>query len=138
MLNRVKAGERLKESDRLDALEVLDSGEFTAAELADLLGVSERQIKRDRAKLRARYQQALRDLNLIGELFKQFETTLYRMDQAIVAGDHKRVKSLALRWGVCESFARLAYSFQVEEFSKLVDRIKSVAGNGISVAQSVN
>jgi len=137
ILNRVKAGERLSESDRLEALAALDTGEYSAAQLAELLGVSTRQIHRDRAKLRERYQQALRDLNLVGELYRQFEITLARMDQAIAQENYQRVKALALRWGVCESFARLAYSFQLDEFAKLIERLKSVAGNGISVA-SVN
>jgi DNA-binding transcriptional ArsR family regulator len=128
VLDRVKAGETLSESDRLEALDALErSGEYTAAQLAQLLGVTDRQIRRDRAKLRERYQQAMRDLNVVGELYRQFEITLSRMDQAIADGDYQRVRSLAMRWGVCESFARLAFNFQLDELSKLIETMRARA-----------
>jgi hypothetical protein len=128
ILDRVKAGERLKESERLELLEALDDGTRTAAELAELLGVSERQVRRDRAKLRARYAQALRDLAIAGELYRQFEITLARMDQAIAKEDYQRVKALALRWGVCESFGRLAINYQLDEMARLIDELKKLKG----------
>jgi transposase-like protein len=137
ILARARAGERLSESDRLTALEALDTGDYSAAQLAEMLGVSTRQIHRDRARLRERYQQALRDLNLVGELYRQFEITLARMDQAIAKEDYQRVRALALRWGVCESFARLAYNFQLDELARLVERIKAtVHGNGLGIPQA--
>lgn len=136
-LNRVKAGETLSQSDRLEALDTLDRvGGYTATQIAEMLGVSERQVRRDRAKLRERYQQSLKDLNLVGELHRQFEITLSRMDQAIAESDYQRVRSLALRWGVCESFARIAFNFQIDELSKLIEIVKSKAqvnSNAITV-----
>jgi len=130
VVERVKNGEQLSESDRLDALELIDlSGRhYSARELAQMLGVSERQIHRDRNKLRARYQQALKDLDLLGELHRQFQVTLARMDTAIAEGNDKRVRSLALRWGVCESFARLAIPSQLAELAKLIEEVRAKAG----------
>jgi transposase-like protein len=126
MLERVKAGERLREVDRLEALESLDSGDYSAAELARLLGVSERQVRRDRAKLRERYAKALRDLAIVGELYRQFEITLARMDQAIAQENYQRVRALALRWGVCEGFAKLAIHHQLGEIEKVIEELKKI------------
>jgi transposase-like protein len=126
MLERVKAGERLREVDRLEALESLDSGDYSAAELARLLGVSERQVRRDRAKLRERYAKALRDLAIAGELYRQFEITLARMDQAIAQENYQRVRALALRWGVCEGFGKLAIQYQLDEMARLIEELKKL------------
>jgi transposase-like protein len=128
MLERVKAGERLREVERLEALESLDSGDYSAAELARLLGVSERQVRRDRAKLRERYAKALRDLAIAGELYRQFEITLARMDQAIAQENYQRVRALALRWGVCEGFGKLAIQYQLDEMARLVEELKARVG----------
>lgn len=126
LLDQVKANGRLSESDRLALLESLEhAGGYTTAQLSELLGVSERQIRRDRAKLRERYQQALKDLSLVGELYRQFSMTLARMDEAIAEADYQRVRCLALRWGVCESFARIAFNFQLDEIAKLVETVKT-------------
>jgi transposase-like protein len=126
MVERVKAGERLREGERLEALESLDSGDYSAAELARLLGVSERQVRRDRAKLRERYAKALRDFAIAGELFRQFEITLARMDQAIAQENYQRVRALALRWGVCEGFGKLAIHYQLGEIEKLIEELKKL------------
>lgn len=139
LLDRAKAGERLSESDRLLVIDTLDHlGGYTTAQLSELLGVTDRQIRRDRAKLRERYQQALRDLNLVGELHRQFEITLSRIDQALAEDDHQRVKSLVLRWGVCESFARIAFNFQLDEIAKLVEAVKTKAQRNSHVITQVN
>jgi hypothetical protein len=92
------------------------------------LGVSERQVRRDRAKLRARYAQALRDMAIAGELYRQFEITLARMDQAIAQENYQRVRALALRWGVCESFGRLAINYQLDEMARLIEELKKLKG----------
>jgi transposase-like protein len=128
MLDQVKAGRRLRESDRLELLESLDNGDYSAAELARLLGVSERQVRRDRAKLRERYAKALRDLAIAGELYRQFEITLARMDQAIAQENYQRVRALALRWGVCEGFGKLAIQYQLDEMARLVEELKARVG----------
>jgi predicted DNA-binding transcriptional regulator YafY len=126
MLNRVKAGQRLRESDRLDLLESLDDGTRTASDLAKLLAVTERQIRRDRAKLRARYAQALQDLAIAGEIFREYRATLERIDRAIADGDYQRVRALAARWGVCEGFGKLAVTYQINEIEKLVEELKKL------------
>jgi predicted transcriptional regulator len=124
ILDRVKAGERLRESERLELLESLDDGTRTASDLAKLLGVTERQIRRDRAKLRERYAQALHDLAIAGELFREYRATLERIDRAISEGDYQRVRALAARWGVCEGFGKLAIHYQINEIEKLIEEIK--------------
>ncbi|MBI1743886.1 hypothetical protein HYR54_12595 [Candidatus Acetothermia bacterium] len=126
LLDRVQAGEELHQSDRIEALEYLERTEsLNATQLAAMLGVTTRQIARDRARLRARYQQALKDLDLIGELHRQWCITLERMDRAINSGDHPTVKSLSLRWGVCESFAKIGVNFQMDELAQLIERVKA-------------
>jgi transcriptional antiterminator len=124
MLDQVKAGERLREAERLELLEALDDGTRTASDLAKLLGVSERQIRRDRAKLRERYAKALQDLAIAGELYRQFQITLARMDQAIAQENYQRVRALALRWGVCEGFGKLAIQHQINEIEKVIAELK--------------
>jgi uncharacterized protein Yka (UPF0111/DUF47 family) len=124
LLDQVKAGQRLRESDRLELLESLDDGTRTASDLAKLLGVTERQIRRDRAKLRERYAQALHDLAIAGELFREYRATLERIDRAISEGDYQRVRALAARWGVCEGFGKLAIHYQINEIEKLIEEIK--------------
>jgi hypothetical protein len=126
ILDRVKAGERLRESDRLELLEALDDGTRTAADLAKLLGVTERQIRRDRAKLRARYAQALQDLAIAGEIFREYRATLERIDRAIADGDYQRVRALAARWGVCEGFGKLAVTYQISEIEKVIEELKKI------------
>lgn len=135
LLDRVKSGGKLSESERLEALDALDrAGAYTATQLSQLLGVTDRQIRRDRAKLRKRYQQALRDLDLVGELYRQFEITIGRIDEAIVENNYQRVRALALRWGVCESFARIAFHFQIDELSRLVETIRARAnGHALTI-----
>jgi len=124
MLDQVKAGQRLRESDRLELLESLDDGTRTASDLAKLLGVTERQIRRDRAKLRERYAKALQDLAIVGELYRQFQITLSRIDQAIEQENYQRVRALAARWGVVEGFGKLAVTYQIGEIEKLIEKIK--------------
>jgi len=128
MLERVRAGERLREAERLELLEALDSGEYTADQLAAMCGVSERQIRRDRAKLRERYAKALRDLAIAGELYRQFQITLSRIDRAISEGDYQKVRALAARWGVCEGFGKLAIQYQLDEMARLVEELKARVG----------
>jgi hypothetical protein len=126
LLERVRAGERLRESERLELLESLDDGTRTAADLAKLLGVSERQVRRDRAKLRERYAKALQDLAIAGELYRQFQITLFRIDQAIEQENYQRVRALAARWGVCEGFGKLAIHYQLGEIEKLIEELKKL------------
>jgi len=126
LLERVKAGQRLRESDRLELLESLDDGTRTASDLAKLLAVTERQIRRDRAKLRERYAKALRDLAIAGELFREYRATLERIDRAIFEGDYQKVRALALRWGVVEGFGKLAVTYQLGEIEKLIEEIKKL------------
>jgi len=126
MLDRVRAGERLREAERLELLEALDSGEYTADQLAAMCGVSARQIRRDRAKLRERYAKALRDLAIAGELFREYRATLERIDRAIFEGDYQKVRALALRWGVVEGFGKLAVTYQLGEIEKLVEELKKL------------
>jgi predicted transcriptional regulator len=126
LLDQVKAGQRLRESDRLELLESLDDGTRTASDLAKLLGVTERQIRRDRAKLRERYAQALHDLAIAGELFREYRATLERIDRAISEGDYQRVRALAARWGVCEGFGKLAVTYQLGEIEKVIEELKKL------------
>jgi transcriptional antiterminator len=126
LLDRVKAGQRLRESERLELLESLDDGTRTASDLAKLLGVSERQIRRDRAKLRERYAQALHDLAIAGELFREYRATLERIDRAIFEGDYQKVRALAARWGVCEGFGKLAIQHQINEIEKVIEELKKL------------
>jgi transcriptional antiterminator len=126
ILDRVKAGERLRESERLELLESLDDGTRTASDLAQLLGVSERQVRRDRAKLRERYAKALQDLALAGELFREYRATLERIDRAIAEGDYAKVRALAARWGVCEGFGKLAVTYQINEIEKVIEELKKL------------
>jgi hypothetical protein len=126
MLDRVKAGQRLREAERLDLLEALDTGEYTADQLAAMCGVSTRQIRRDRAKIRERYAKALRDLAIAGELFREYRATLERIDRAIAEGDYAKVRALAARWGVVEGFGKLAVSYQLGEIEKLVEELKKL------------
>jgi hypothetical protein len=126
LLDRVKAGQRLREAERLELLEALDSGEYTADQLASMCGVSARQIRRDRAKLRARYAKALRDLAIAGEIFREYRATLERIDRAIAEGDYQRVRALAARWGVVEGFGKLAVTYQVGEIEKVIEELKKI------------
>jgi hypothetical protein len=126
MLDRVKAGQRLREAERLELLEALDSGEYTADQLAAMCGVSARQIRRDRAKLRERYAKALQDLAIAGELFREYRATLERIDRAIFEGDYAKVRALAARWGVCEGFGKLAIHYQLGEIEKLIEELKKL------------
>jgi predicted transcriptional regulator len=126
LLDQVKAGQRLRESDRLELLESLDDGTRTASDLAKLLGVTERQIRRDRAKLRERYAQALHDLAIAGELFREYRATLERIDRAISEGDYQRVRALAARWGVVEGFGKLAIHYQINEIEKVIEELKKI------------
>jgi hypothetical protein len=124
MLDRVKAGQRLREAERLELLEALDDGTRTASDLAKLLGVSERQVRRDRAKLRERYAQALHDFAIAGEIFREYRATLERIDRAIAEGDYQRVRALAARWGVVEGFGKLAIHYQINEIEKVIEELK--------------
>jgi hypothetical protein len=126
LLDRVKSGGRLREAERLDLLEALDTGEYTADQLAAMCGVSARQIRRDRAKLRERYAKALQDLAIAGELFREYRATLERIDRAIFEGDYAKVRALALRWGVCEGFGKLAIHHQLGEIEKLIEELKKL------------
>jgi len=126
ILDRVKAGERLRESERLELLESLDDGTRTASDLANLLGVTERQIRRDRAKLRERYAQALHDFAIAGEIFREYRATLERIDRAIADGDYQRVRALAARWGVVEGFGKLAVTYQINEIEKVIEELKKI------------
>jgi hypothetical protein len=126
LLDQVRAGGRLREAERLELLEALDDGTRTAADLAKLLGVTERQIRRDRAKLRERYAQALHDLAIAGELFREYRATLERIDRAISEGDYQRVRALAARWGVCEGFGKLAVTYQLGEIEKVIEELKKL------------
>ena len=128
-LDGVRTGTPLRKSDRVELVDILDRQlGFTASQLADALGVSQRQIHRDRAALRRRYQQALKDLDLVGEIHRQFQITLERMDAAIQRDDHSRVRSLAMRWGVCESFTKIGLNFQLDEIARLVEQAKARIG----------
>jgi len=138
ILDRVKAGERLRESDRLELLEALDDGTRTAADLAKLLGVTERQIRRDRAKLRERYAQALHDFAIAGELYRQFQITLSRIDQAIEQENYQRVRALAARWGVVEGFGKLAIHYQINEIEKIIEELKKLKSRTWGGSHAIN
>lgn len=138
VLERVQQGSRLSKSERLRALEELEFfNTLSAPQLAKLLGVSVRTVRSDRAELRRRYQDAIKDLNLIGELHRQFQITLGRIDHAIEQGDYKRVRALGQRWAVCEGFIKIAIPYQIDELAGLVDKARdrlngSYDGNGNS------
>jgi hypothetical protein len=138
LLDRVKSGQRLREAERLELLEALDSGEHTADQLAAMCGVSARQIRRDRAKLRERYAQALHDLAIAGELYRQFEITLARMDQAIAQENYQRVRALALRWGVVEGFAKLGIHYQINEIEKVIEELKKLKSRTWGGSHAIN
>jgi len=130
-LERVRDGGKLRKSERVEALEHLELyNSISAAQAARLLGVSVRTIRSDRAALRRRYQEALKDADLLGELYRQWRISLERIDMAIEERDYKRVKALAQRWGVCEGFIKIAVPYQLDELAKLVEKAKLKLNGG--------
>lgn len=116
LLDEVRAGNALHKGDRLFALEeLMQTGSYRNDRLAQLLGVTDRQLRRDKTALRQRYQQRMRDYAVVGEMFGQFQATLARIDQAIEAVDYAKVKALTQRWGVVESFCKQALPAQLED-----------------------
>jgi hypothetical protein len=130
IVQRAQRGEKLSVTDRLRVLDALDS-DHTTHELAAMLNVSVRTVRRDRARLRALAAREFESFDLAGELWREYRYTLERIDEAIRRGDHKAVRSLALRWGVVDSFAKLAVGIRVKELAELLERLKArVASNG--------
>jgi hypothetical protein len=140
ILQKAATGDRLSEVERLWALDALDAeGRHSTHELAKLLSVSDRQIRRDREKLRKLARLEFQSLDLAGEIWRQYRYTLERIDEAIKRQDHKSVRSLALRWGVVDSFAKLAAGLKLGEISSLIEQLKARAvTNGNLDAVSAN
>ena len=129
LLERVRDGGKLRKSERIRALESLELlNELTAPQLAQLLGVSTRTIRSDRAELRRRYEQAARDLALVGELYREWRITMSRIDQAIANENWKRVRALVERWGVVTSFFDRLQARGLEE---RIARLEETLGVGI-------
>jgi len=127
ILKRVSDGEAASKDDRLFALdELLLQRSATNQQLAQVLGVTERQIRRDKAELRERWQTAIRDKHLIGQLYGEWQATLARMDLAIEAADYKKAKALAGRWSVVEGFARIAITAQLDSIAELIEQLQKV------------
>lgn len=84
LLDRVKRGEKLSTSERLAALEALEErGALSAPALAKLLGVTERCIRKDRARLRKLHAELARRFNILGEAFRQYHITLAMIDSRL-------------------------------------------------------
>jgi len=128
IVQRARQGVKLSVADRLRVLDALD-GDYTSYELAAMLNVSVRTVRRDRARLRALASREFEILDLAGELWREYRYTLERIDEALRRGDHKAVRSLALRWGVVDSFAKLAVGVKVKELAELLERLKTRAAS---------
>jgi len=128
IVQRARQGVKLSVADRLRVLDALD-GDYTSYELAAMLNVSVRTVRRDRARLRALASREFEILDLAGELWREYRYTLERIDEALRHGDHKAVRSLALRWGVVDSFAKLAVGVKVKELAELLERLKTRAAS---------
>jgi len=136
IVQRARQGVKLSVADRLRVLDALD-GDYTSYELAAMLNVSVRTVRRDRARLRALASREFEILDLAGEIWREYRYTLERIDEALRRGDHKAVRSLALRWGVVDSFAKLAVGVKVKELAELLEKLKArAASNGYLIAAS--
>lgn len=126
ILQRAQAGAKLSVTDRLRALDALDT-EHTTREIAALLGVSVRTVRRDRQRLRALARREFENFDIAGEIWREYRYTLERIDEAIRRQDHKAVRSLALRWGVVDSFAKLAAGLKLSEIDDLIEKLREKA-----------
>lgn len=120
LLERVRRGESLATSDRLRALELLEEryGMCSAAQLARLLGASERQIYRDRRMLRKRYAELARQLDIVGEGYRQFKISLSMIDARLASGalsEKERILYLRERRELIFGFLDRLTAFRLED-----------------------
>lgn len=125
LLKRIELGKRVGKHDKIILMsELLQERSYTNVELSKLLRVAVRSVSRYRAELRERVSQDLRELDLAGELYAEYDTTKSRIDRAIEAEDWPRVKALRMRWSVVESFGRLAIPAQLDQIAELLEKMK--------------
>jgi|GEM_PF-1457255 len=124
LLAKASQGQGLSETERLIVVDALEVQGLSTQAIAKLLNVSDRTIRRDRQKLRELARLEFLALDLAGELWRQYRLTLERVDEALARGDHKAVKSLGVRWGIVDSFAKLTTGLQLKEISQVLEEAR--------------
>lgn len=130
LLDRVKSGKTLSASDRLRALELLEEeGVLSAAQLAQMLGVSVRQIHRDRANLRKKYQELALSLDLLGEAFRGYTVQMAILNRRLAdesLDDRLRLSYLRERRELLFGFLDRFAAFRLE------DALRKISSHGDS------
>ena len=124
LLSRAAQGDRLSDTERLLVVDALEVQGLSTQAIAKLLNVSDRTIRRDRQKLRELARLGFLTLDLAGELWRQYRLTLERIDEAIARQDYKAVRALGTRWGVVDSFSKLAIGFQLKEIAQVLEEAR--------------
>lgn len=136
LLEKVKRGEELSTSERLLAVELLEErGALSAPALAKLLGVSERCIRKDRARLRKIHADLARHFNIFGELFRQYRIHLAIIDNRLSDGtlsERERILYLRERRETILAFLERLTAIRLEDALR---KIGAVNGNLSSVTQ---
>ncbi len=124
LLKKAAQGKRLPDTERLLVVDALEARGMSTPQIAQLLNVSDRTIRRDRQKLRELARLEFLALDLAGELWRQYRLTLERIDEAIARQDYKAVRALGTRWGVVDSFAKLATGFQLRDIAQVLEEAR--------------
>lgn len=127
LIEKVKNGDKLRKDERLRTLRyLLQREDKTTSELADLFGVSERTVLRDRKEIRQEISTELLDsYGLAGELFLQYRRTLSELKGIInETGEDMNVKRLALkdRWRAAYDFYRIVKDQELEKRIEVLER----------------
>ena len=116
---------KVSKDDRVKLLIEYDPvGDLSAKQLAELFGVSSRQIQYDRQDVKEELAIQAKSEELLGEAYSQYRNTLSRMDQAIEEENWQKVLALKRRFGIVQNYLNFALPYQLEDLADMLSETR--------------
>ena len=132
LLERAKRGEKLAKPDRLRVLRYLDEHEnLSTLQIAELLSISDRQVRRDREEIRRRLREEAETRDLFAELVAAQAWALTQIKRGLretKPGSTAWWRGVRLAWEIeCDFSDR----WRARALEERVERLEEALGVGI-------